>query len=343
MRDLPMPGSPEISTTRPSPALARSQRRNSRSISSSRPTSGVSADRATPRTGSDDARTQHLPSRHRLGDALDLDGAEIAVVEQIADQPPRARGDHDSVRLGQRLQPGGEVRRLADDRLLLRRALADQIADDHEPGGDADPRLELGGFDVEAADSVDRRPARRGPPARRRPHALADSRNRRDAVAHIFGDKAVEPGDHLGDGAVIGADDLAQILRIEPRRQRRRADEVAEHHRQLPAFGLGAELGYRGAPSSRSNGRLGAERDDGGEQLAAVADRGHAKADQVVGRQLPQYLGVDIVIKERRARSARGPSFAATPLRPCDDPRPRGRHSSSERIFLCPQAYQRWR
>jgi hypothetical protein len=53
------------------------------------------------------------------------------------------------------LQPGGEVGRFADDGLLLRRALADQIADDHQPGGDPHPRLELGGFDIEATDSVD--------------------------------------------------------------------------------------------------------------------------------------------------------------------------------------------
>ena len=44
-RDLPMPGSPEISTTRPSPLFACSQRRRSNSISSSRPTSGVSPER----------------------------------------------------------------------------------------------------------------------------------------------------------------------------------------------------------------------------------------------------------------------------------------------------------
>ncbi len=44
MRDLPIPGSPEISTTWPSRALARAQRRSSRSISSSRPTSRVKAD-----------------------------------------------------------------------------------------------------------------------------------------------------------------------------------------------------------------------------------------------------------------------------------------------------------
>ena len=58
----------------------------------------------------DDARPQYLPGRHRRGDALDLDGAEIAVLEEIADQPARARGDDDRVRLGQGLQPGGEVR-----------------------------------------------------------------------------------------------------------------------------------------------------------------------------------------------------------------------------------------
>src|SRR5580704_13832244 len=30
------------------------------------------------------------------------------------------------------------------------------FADDHQPGGDADPRLQFGGFDIEATDSVDR-------------------------------------------------------------------------------------------------------------------------------------------------------------------------------------------
>ena len=51
--------------------------------------------------------------------------------------------------------PGGEVRRLTDDRLLLRRAFADQVADDHQPGGDPDARLELGGFDIQPTDRVD--------------------------------------------------------------------------------------------------------------------------------------------------------------------------------------------
>src|SRR4029077_15569078 len=58
-------------------------------------------------------------------------------------------------RPGQGLRPGGEVRRFPDNRLLLSRTLADQIADDHQPGGDPDARLKLGGFDIEPTDSVD--------------------------------------------------------------------------------------------------------------------------------------------------------------------------------------------
>ena len=36
---------------------------------------------------------------------------------------------------------------------------------------------------------------------------------------------------------VIGGDDLAHILGIEPSRHRCRTDEIAEHHRQLTALG----------------------------------------------------------------------------------------------------------
>ncbi len=88
---------------------------------------------------------------------LTCDDAEIAALEEIADQPARAGGDDDSVRLGHCLQTGGEVRCFTDDRLFLCRPLADQIADDHQPGGDPDARLQLDGSDIEAIHSVDSR------------------------------------------------------------------------------------------------------------------------------------------------------------------------------------------
>src|SRR5271168_371437 len=58
-------------------------------VAADQPGKRRSAQRLEP--AGDDARMQHLPSRHRRGDALDLDGAEVAVLEQIADQPARAR------------------------------------------------------------------------------------------------------------------------------------------------------------------------------------------------------------------------------------------------------------
>ena len=54
------------------------------------------------------------------------------------------------------------------------------------------------------------------------------------AVAHILGDKTAKAANGVVDTAMVGADDLAQILGIEARGQWRRADQVAEHHGQLP-------------------------------------------------------------------------------------------------------------
>jgi hypothetical protein len=59
-----------------------------------------------------------------------------------------------------------------------------------------------------------------------------------DAVAHIFGDKAGEAGDGVGDAAMIGAENLAQILGVVARCERRRADQIAEHYGQLAALGF---------------------------------------------------------------------------------------------------------
>ena len=44
----------------------------------------------------------------------------------------------DAVRLCDALQASGKVRRLAYDGLLLRSARADQVADNHQPGRNAD-------------------------------------------------------------------------------------------------------------------------------------------------------------------------------------------------------------
>jgi hypothetical protein len=129
------------------------------------------------------------------------------------------------------------VRRFTDDRLFLRRSFADQTADDHQPGGDPDARLELDVPDLEATDGVDQAKPRPNRALRIILMGSGVAEIDRNAVAHVVADEAIEPGDDFGDGAVIGDDDLLQILGIEPRRERRRADEIADHHRELPPLG----------------------------------------------------------------------------------------------------------
>ena len=62
---------------------------------------------------------------------------EIDHIKQTGNQPVRAVGDDDGVRLGKGLQARRQVGRLADDGFLLRRSFTDQITDDDETGGDA--------------------------------------------------------------------------------------------------------------------------------------------------------------------------------------------------------------
>jgi hypothetical protein len=165
------------------------------------------------------------------GQALDLDRVEILVVEQPAGQALCARRDHHRPRRRQCLQPRREVRCLADHRLLLRGTFADQIADNYQTGGDPDPHRQ-------------RRPRRSVEVGRRLeqcqpgPHRplgvvlvgplIAEIGEH--PVAHVLGDKPTGALDDRGDALVIGADHPPQILQVEPRRQRRRADQIAEQH-----------------------------------------------------------------------------------------------------------------
>ena len=79
---------------------------------------------------------------------------------------------------------------------------------------------------------------------------------------------------------------FAHVLGVEAGRERRRADEVAEHDRQPSPLGLGGGRQSLRGRSGADRRRAGPQGGDRGEQLAAVADRGDAEADQVVGRQL---------------------------------------------------------
>jgi len=116
------------------------------------------------------------------------------------------------------------------------------------------------------------------------------------AVAHILGDKTAKARDGVGDTAMVGADDLAQILGIEAGGQRRRTDQIAEHHRQLPPLGL--------SDGSRSGGRRRrclrcVERGNRVEQSPAMTTQHHAEILQIFCSELRQRLPVDLVLAKR--------------------------------------------
>jgi hypothetical protein len=58
-------------------------------------------------------------------------------------------------------------------------------------------------------------------------------------VAYILGHESTETPDHRRNVFVVLAEHLAQFFRVKPRRNRGRADEVAEHDSETATFGTG--------------------------------------------------------------------------------------------------------
>src|SRR6516225_578913 len=57
-----------------------------------------------------------------------------------------------------------------------------------------------------------------------------------EPVAHIPSYKATKGVDYGGNGLVVVGDQVAQVFRIEPRRQWGGTHEITEHHRELPTL-----------------------------------------------------------------------------------------------------------
>ncbi len=219
---------------------------------------------------------------------------EILDLEQRADLPARALGNDERPWLGEHLQPGGQVRGLTDYAALLCGTRADQIADHDQAAGDAEPHIQR----LRRRDPADR--VDDGEPGAHRPLGVVLMRLRvaeidQHAVAHVLGDKTGEAGNRVGDAAMIGADYLAQILGIVAGRQRRRADQIAEHHGELTPLGIAGSGGRHGRGLGDALRHAAAKGGDRGQQFATMTDRRDAEADQIVGGQLRQNLGVDIV------------------------------------------------
>ena len=206
-------------------------------------------------------RLAHLVDRDRRLDSLDHVRTALLEDDQALDQPPGPLADHDGAGLGQLLQAGGDVRGLADHRHLVAELAGADVADHHEPGVDADPdvdadpeALELA---IEAPDRLDDVEPGADRPQRVVLMRLGIAEIGQHGVAGVVADVALEARDDLGAALLVAPQHLVQILRIEPGRERGRADHVAEHHGQLAALGaVGAA--QRAPPPARA--RLAAAR-----------------------------------------------------------------------------------
>ncbi|HVI61841.1 MAG TPA: hypothetical protein VM910_04490 [Bradyrhizobium sp.] len=221
--------------------------------------------------------------------------AEIAQTEEIAEQPAGGGGDDDRSGLSQGLKAGCKVRRLSDHRVLAQRTLAAEVADHHDAARDANAdrerfrgaRLELsnGGDDIEP-----------------RPHGSLGIVFVRDWIAEIsqypvapeLGEEAVIGSRDTGAGGVIGIDHSAHVLRIEAGRQRRRANQIADHHGEVTAFGLVTRHRF-GRCFSRC--RSGWKLCDRAQNLAAMPQQ-NAEILEVLLGQIADDREVDGVVGE---------------------------------------------
>jgi hypothetical protein len=151
------------------------------------------------------ARAHHLVRVHAIGEALCLDAAEIAVLKQTAHQTAGGCIDDDGARRRRGLQTSSEIRRLANNSLLLSCARSNEIADYNQPGANANADLER----FNAAQFANRFDKCQSASDRALGVVLMRLRITeidQHAVAHVFRHEAVEAGDRLGDTFVISAD-----------------------------------------------------------------------------------------------------------------------------------------
>ena len=267
----------------------------------------------------DGTRTQYLPCRHRRGDALQFDGAEIAVLEQMrrpagvcSQRSRQYSGSANACRRAARLGVSPTTVCSCADPAPIRSPTTTS------PVAIPTRACSFAGFDIEAADRVDC-----AQPCSHRPLGVVLMRLRiaeidQHAVAHVPGNEAVEPRDHLGDRTMICRDHLTQILGVQPRREWGRADQVAEHHGQLPALGVGWRRCVLSPcrPAHRGGARR-SRRAIGGD---APPNRRRDPSDlRPSGSAIPSHRSR---WRGTQARIVRDPVSAATPQCPSPTPAP---------------------
>ncbi len=183
-------------------------------------------------------RTAETPDGHGLLASLDGDRVQLLEHEPIDEAPHRGLPGHDRTGLGDALETGGDVRRVAEcDGLSLRAA---DKAHRHRPAVQADPDVEVrdppGRLDVAGvlADDVNDVQRRSGGALGIVLVGHGDAEEGRDPVAHEGVDDAAELLDGSTHAAHALADQRLHLLGSQSLADRSRADHVGEQRRHGP-------------------------------------------------------------------------------------------------------------
>ena len=204
-----------------------------------------------------------------------------------------APADDEGAWLSDAHEPCGDVRRGAEHLCLPASSLPD-FAHDHGSGVDADAHRQ-------ANASLGLEPLVQGVELTQQREARAHSalgvvlmgprvtEVDEQAVAQVLSDVPLVTRDRLGGGLLVGAHHVAQVLRVETFRQRRRAHEVAEHDRELTALSPGSR---ESCVILRPGGRFHASRSDPRKELAL--ERRHLLHVYELAHELIECLVVEV-------------------------------------------------
>nr|WP_244608074.1 hypothetical protein [Bradyrhizobium algeriense] len=176
-----------------------------------------------------------LPGRDWLYESLELDFTEIEILELRSSDRLCAIRDNDGAGLRERLQPGGKIRGIAEDAMLLGNRAFRHIADQRDARCDTDARAQLF-LRGQGGDRLHQCEAGVNGALRVVFVCVRIAKICHRTVAMMSRDKAVEAGNGFSNTAPVVGDDGAEVFRIEPRGERSRSDQVAKQYRKLPAL-----------------------------------------------------------------------------------------------------------
>ena len=194
------------------------------------------------RTGAQDAI--HLEGLRQAGERV---RTQRLTPEIASDELMRRGGDHQRVGRCQVLQPCRNIGRLPQGQRLVACPCTD-VAHHHQAGMDPQPHRHLLSRRQRRVGQQRGEGVQQAQPRPDRSLGVVFMRHRiakiaQHAIAEVLRHIAVKALQHLGTDLVVGAHHLAVIFRVQTSGERRRADQVAEQHGEVAAFGLGWRQG----------------------------------------------------------------------------------------------------